>query len=132
MDEGVDTITGRRTAGQAMAQILNQEGFTAARGCRFQGGNVWLLRTRWGIPTVKINGCAANPMHWPDGSHSVQGAAAALGVTPQTIFDYLTRGLLVGRQRIKGQPWQIDLTDDQIRSLRDRRQRTRRSRKEAS
>jgi hypothetical protein len=115
-----------------IAQILNQEGFTAARGCRFRGENVWLLRTRWGIATVKINGVAANPMRWPDGSFSVQGAAAALGVTPQTVFDYLARGVLAGRQLVTGQPWQIDLTDDQIRHLRDRRQRTRRSTKEAS
>ena len=51
-----------------IAAILNQEGFVAARGCAFKGENVWLLRTRWGIPTVKINGVGANPMRWPDGS----------------------------------------------------------------
>lgn len=115
-----------------IAQILNQEGFTTARGCRFRGENVWLLRDRWDIATVKINGVAANPMRWPDGSYSVQGVAALLGVTPQVIFDYLARGFLVGRQLVKGQPWQIDPTDDQIRYLRDRLQRTRRSRKVAS
>ena len=82
--------------------ILNQEGFVAARGCAFKGGNVWLLRTRWDIPTVKINGVDANPPRWPDGSFSIQGAAAALGVTPQTIFDYLARGLLAGHQLTKG------------------------------
>ena len=27
-----------------IAEILNQEGFIAARGCAFKGGNVWLLR----------------------------------------------------------------------------------------
>ena len=62
-----------------IATILNREGFVAARGCAFKNENVWLLRTRWGIPTVKINGAGANPMRWPDGSFSVQGAAAALG-----------------------------------------------------
>ena len=35
---------------------------------------------------------SANPLRWPDGSYSVQGAAAALGITPQTVFDYLARG----------------------------------------
>jgi hypothetical protein len=115
-----------------IAQILNQEGFTTARGCRFRGENVWLLRDRWGIATVKINGVAANPMRWSDGSYSVQGVASLLGVTPQVIFDYLARGFLVGRQLVKGQPWQIDPTDDQIRYLRDRLQRTRRSKKVAS
>ncbi|WFU14603.1 recombinase family protein [Bradyrhizobium sp. CB3481] len=83
-----------------IAAILNQEGFVAARGCAFKGENVWVLRTRWGIPTVKINGVDKNPMRWPDGSFSIQGAAAELGVTPQTVFDYLARGLLAGRQPI--------------------------------
>lgn len=115
-----------------IAAILNQEGFVAARGCAFKGENVWLLRTRWGIPTVKINGADKNPMRWPDGSFSIQGAAAELGVTPQTVFDYLARGLLAGRQLTKGQPWQIELSDEQISQLHKRVRRTKRSKKEAS
>ena len=99
-----------------IAQILNQEGFTTARGCRFQGENVWLLRNRWGIATVKINGVAANPMRWSDGSYSVQGVASLLGVTPQRSSSIIWPvGFLIGRQLVKGQPWQIDPTDDQIR-----------------
>jgi hypothetical protein len=66
---------------------------------------------------VKINGVDANPMCWPDGSFSVQGAAAELGITPQTVFDYLARGLLTGRQLAKGQPWQINLSDEQIKRI---------------
>lgn len=115
-----------------IAAVLNEEGFVAARGCAFKGENVWLLRTRWGVPTVKINGKSANPERWPDGSFSVQGAADVLGVTSQTIFDYLARDLLKGRQLTKGQPWQIELSDQQIATLRARISRTRRSRKEAS
>jgi hypothetical protein len=115
-----------------IATILNREGFVAARGCAFKNENVWLLRSRWGIPTVKINGAGANPMRWPDGSFSVQGAAAALGIAPQTVFDYLRRGLLTGRQLSKGQPWQIDLSDEQINRLHDRGRNTNRSMKEAS
>lgn len=115
-----------------IAAVLNREGFMAARGCAFKGENVWLLRQRWGIPTVKINGVSANPPRWPDGSYSVQGAAAALGVTPQTVFDYLARGLLSGRQLAKGQPWQIALADEQIGQLRARVRHTNRSKKEAS
>ncbi|WP_210250773.1 hypothetical protein [Bradyrhizobium hipponense] len=57
-----------------IAAIHNQEG-VAARGRAFKGENVWILRTRWSIPTVKINGVDKNPMRWPDGSFSIQGAA---------------------------------------------------------
>jgi hypothetical protein len=115
-----------------IAAILNQESFVAARGCEFKGENVWLLRKRWNIPTVKINGDSANPMRWPDGTFSVRGAAAALGVTTQTVFDYLARGLLAGHQLTKGQPWQIELTDEQMTRLRARVRHTKRSKKEAS
>ncbi|MFA1673264.1 hypothetical protein ACDY97_10910 [Rhizobium mongolense] len=61
-----------------------------------------------------------------------KGWRAVLGVTPQTVFDYLARGWLEGRQLTKGQPWQIELSDDQINTLRARIARTRRSKKEAS
>ena len=115
-----------------IAATLNREGFVGARGCLFQGENVWLLRKRWGLPTVKINGTEANPARWPDETYSIQGAAAALDVTPQTIFKYLKRGLLIGRQLTKGQPWQIELPDHQILHLRDRLQRIRRSRMKAA
>lgn len=114
-----------------IASALNTEGFLAARNCAFTGENVWLLRKRWGLPTVKINGKSSNPLQWPDGTYSVQGAAAALGITPQVIFDYLARGWLKGRQLTKGQPWQIELSDSQISALRERIARNRRSRKEA-
>jgi hypothetical protein len=115
-----------------IATILNREGFITARGGDFRGENVWLLRTRWGIPTVKINGASANPMRWPNGSFSIQGVAAKLGITPQTVFDYLARGLLAGHQLIKGQPWQFELSEKQIGRLRARVRHTRRSKKEAS
>jgi DNA invertase Pin-like site-specific DNA recombinase len=125
-------LNGAGKMDKEIAELLNREGFVAARACAFKGENVWLLRTRWGIPTVKINGVALNPARWPDGSFSVQGAAAALGITAQTVFAYFERGLLSGRQLTKGQPWQIDLTDEQINRLRTHVRRTRRSKKEAS
>ncbi|WP_192246853.1 hypothetical protein [Mesorhizobium silamurunense] len=115
-----------------IAKKLNDEGIRSARGRPFTYENVWLLRHRWGIPTAKINGVAANPTRWPDGTYSVQGAAAAIGVTAQTIFDYLAQGLISGRQSTKGQPWQISLSSDQIDQLQSRLQRIRRSRRGAS
>ncbi|MDQ0561039.1 hypothetical protein QO004_002832 [Rhizobium mesoamericanum] len=53
-----------------IASVLNAEGFLAAQNCAFKGDNVWLLRRRWGIPTVKINGTSSNPARWPDGTYS--------------------------------------------------------------
>ena len=86
----------------------------------------------WDIPTAKINGVEYNPLRWPDGSYSIQGAAAVLGVTAQTVFKWLNKGRLHGRQLAKGQPWQIDLVDEEIGLLKAQVRRTTPSRRTAS
>jgi DNA invertase Pin-like site-specific DNA recombinase len=115
-----------------IAAILNQEALRTAHGPPFSGNMIHCLRKRWRMPTVKINGKTANPPQWPDGSYSVQGAAAAIGITPQVIFDWLRRGWLTGRQLAKGMPWQISLSPEQALELRARVRRTTRSKREAS
>ena len=115
-----------------IAAVLNQEGIVSARLRPFTYENIWLLRPRWSLPAVKLSPVGSHPARWADGSYSVQGAASALGVTSQTIFDYLAHGMLSGRQLTKGQPWQIDLSPPQITALRERLRHTRRSRRTAS
>lgn len=115
-----------------IAAILNREEFLTAHGPPFSGKMIHLLRKKWEIPTVKINGSAANPAQWSDGSYSVQGAAAMIGITPQTIFDWLRKGWVTGRQLTKGMPWQISLSPDQAVVLRARARRTTRFAGEAS
>ena len=115
-----------------IAAILNKEALRTAHGAPFFGGMVHVLRKRWRIQSVKINGTAANPQQWPDGSYSVQGAATAIGITPQVIFDWLRKGWLTGTQLAKGMPWQISLSPDQAAVLRARVRRTNRSKREAS
>jgi hypothetical protein len=128
----VTALNGAGKMDREIAAVLSREGFVGALGRAFTGKTVWLLRKRWSLATVKINGMSANPPRWPNGTYSIQGAAATLGITPQTVFKYLARGLVHGRQLVKGQPWQIDLSGEQITQLRERLRYTRRSRKEAS
>ena len=115
-----------------IAAFLNDEGLRTAHGPPFSGEMVHLLRKKWQIPTVKINGTLANPRRWADGSYSVQGAAEILGITPQTIFDWLRKGWLQGRQLAKGAPWQIFLSPEQATALKARVRHINRSIKEAS
>lgn len=115
-----------------IAIILNAEGLCSARGPAFTGETIHLLRKRWHIPTVKINGSALNPRRWPDGTYSVQGAAEVLGITAQTIFDWLRKGWLSGHQLAKGMPWQIILSDEQVMALKSRVRHTSESTREAS
>ena len=115
-----------------IAAILNREGFVSARGLPFSGDLVHMLRGRWAIPTVKINGTETNPPRWPDGTYSVQGTAELLGVTAQTIFKWIGKGRLKGRRLKKGMPWQIDIADGQIEALKTLIQRKTLSKRKAS
>jgi hypothetical protein len=115
-----------------IAIILNAEGLCSAHGPAFTGETIHLLRKRWHIRTVKINGSTVNPRRWPDGTYSVQGAAEVLGITSQTIFDWLRKGWLSGHQLAKGMPWQIILSEEQAMELRTRVRHTSESRREAS
>jgi Recombinase len=103
-----------------IAATLNAEGIMSARGVSFQSNNVHVLRKRFGIRTAKINGVENNPLRWPDGSYSVHGVAAALGITSQTVFQWLRRGHLLGSQLAAGQPWKIKLSQEKIKQLRRR------------
>jgi Recombinase zinc beta ribbon domain len=92
---------------------------------------VWHLREKWKIPTVKLNRNERNPAQWADGSYSVEGAAARLGVDPSTIFTWLKTGRLTGEHLAKGMPWKIYLTEEDETRLHEWLRRARRSKKEA-
>ena len=113
-----------------IADGLNAEGLSGAKGCRFSNQTVWLLRHAMGLPSLKPNGTL--PQKWEDGSYSVQGAAEAIGVYPGTIYKWLKTGRLHGAQLRKATPWKVVLTDLQITELQDYAQRARRSRREVS
>ena len=109
-----------------IASILNAEGRRGARGRPFSSGMVWDLRKAWGIATVKATHQGYNPAQWEDGSYSVAGAAALLGVYVSTIRKWLRAGRLTGQQAGKGMPWHIPLTDEQIAQIKARVQQVRR------
>jgi DNA invertase Pin-like site-specific DNA recombinase len=132
IEERVRALNAAGCMDAEIANILNKERLTSPRGGTYDNGTVHLLRQRWDIPTVKINGTSANPARWADGTYSVQGAAIAIGITAQTIFKWLKKGILNGRQLVKGQPWQVDLSEEQITQLRRFVRRTSPSRKAAS
>jgi DNA invertase Pin-like site-specific DNA recombinase len=115
-----------------IAAHLNAEGYRTARLHRpFTGGTVWLLREKWDIPTVKINGKEHNPAQWEDGTYSVEGAAARLGVFPGTIHTWLRVGKLTGHQLAKGMPWKVYLTEEDVAHLQEWLRRARRLRRKA-
>jgi hypothetical protein len=86
-----------------IAATLTAEGYQTPRlAGPFTSKMVWHLREKWKIPTVKLNGNERSPAQWEDGSYSVEGAAARLGVDPGTIYSWLRVGKLAGSQLAKG------------------------------
>ena len=132
LEQRIRALNATQLIDAQIAEILNAEGYRTARLHRpFTGGTVWLLREKWNIPTVKINGKEDNPAQWEDGSYSVQGAAARLGVNSSTIHHWLKVGKLTGSQLAKGMPWKIYLTDEDVTQLQEWLRRARRLRRKA-
>ena len=119
---------------EEIAETLNAEGLRTDHGQPFRSGLIWLLRKKWGIPSIqtKVKAGQSNPPRWEDGSYSVDGAAGVLGVYKGTVYHWLLAGRLQGKQLTKHMPWQIPLSDEQIASLRAYVARARRSRRVAS
>lgn len=131
LEQRVRELNAEHKMDAEIAACLNEEGFVSAQGRPFQGGVIHLLRQRWQIPTVKINGTyQENPRQWPDGSYSVRGVAEALEISPVTVFVWLRRGRLPGEQLAKGMPWQIRLSEERIAELKQQVRRIGRFNKE--
>ena len=109
-----------------IAAILNTEGFRTARGQRFSGNVVWQIRQQWQVPSVKENGNDCNPPCWSNGTYSVKGMAQAAGVTLGTVYKWVRKGLVKGQQLVKGMPWKILATEEDITALQDYVKRVRR------
>ena len=114
-----------------IAATLNAKGFRTARRGLFSRALVGLLRKQWQLP---VEHAPSSPsLRWADGSYSAEGAAVALGVSLQTIYNWLHNGRLQGEQWGASRPWRIFLSEEQIASLRpDRARFTYGAKKEAS
>jgi hypothetical protein len=133
LEQRVRELNAQQKMDAEIAAILNAEGIRSAQGRLFAGPNIHLLRKRWHIPTVKINGTyQENPLQWPDGSYSVQGAAKALEISTATVFTWLRKGRFRAEQLAQGMPWKIWLSNKEIQTFKAKLRHTSRSRTEAS
>ena len=102
-----------------IATILNREGYRTTRGEAFSSQAVWHMRHLWEIPAAEDQKKRLNPRRWSDGTYSVQGVAAEVGVEVSTVYVWLVQGRLEGHQTGKGMPWKISLSEEQIEMLRE-------------
>jgi hypothetical protein len=119
-------LSSARKMDAEIAAILNAEGFRTARGRCFKSANVWRIRQQWQLPSVKESGNNPQPPRWADGTYSIAGAAATVGVTLGTVYKWVREGRVKAQQLAKGMPWKLALTDAQITSLQTYIKRVRR------
>jgi DNA invertase Pin-like site-specific DNA recombinase/predicted site-specific integrase-resolvase len=94
-----------------IARILIRQGHKTATGLTFNAHKVANLRGNYGIPRYK-----KSKMERPK-SYNAEQAARLLQVSVPTIHNWLNAGFIKGEQVTKGAPWEIFLTDDDIKRL---------------
>jgi hypothetical protein len=115
----VRTLNGEGKTDNEIAAMLASEGYRTTKGGRINSVSVYHMRKCWGIRANRQCEDGRNPQRWEDGTYSVQGAAAAIGVKASIIHRWLRGGLLDARQSTKGGAWKIRLTEEQISCLRE-------------
>jgi hypothetical protein len=105
---------------QKIAEALNAEGFRTTYGQLFRYKNIHYLRQQQGIANAKEAGLTTDRLRWTDGRYTIQGVVEATGVNKGTVHGWLERGLIQGEHAGRSMLWRIALTEDQIRSLRER------------
>jgi recombinase-like zinc beta ribbon protein len=115
----VRTLNAEGKADNEIAATLASEGYRTTKGGQINSVSVYHMRKCWGIRANRQCEDGRNPQRWEDGTYSVQGAAAAIGVKVSIIHRWLRGGLLDARQSTKGGAWKIRLTAEQISCLRE-------------
>ena len=103
-----------------IAETLNAEGMRTTYGQPFKYHNIYDLRSTWGIPSAKEEGLEPNRLRWADGSYTISGVVNAVGVSKGTVHSWLEKGIIKGTHTGPYMLWKIDLTDEEILSLRKR------------
>ncbi len=88
-----------------------RQGRKTATGLTFNAHKVGNLRWNYDIPRYK------KPIGEQPKTYTAQQAAQILQVSTPTIHNWLNAGFIKGEQMTEGAPWEILLTDDDIKRL---------------
>ena len=94
-----------------IARILIRQGRKTATGLTFNAHKVANLRRNYDIPRYK------KPKGDQPKTYTAQQTAQILQVSVPTIHNWLNAGFIKGEQITEGAPWEILLTDDDIKRL---------------
>lgn len=96
---------------EQIARILIRQGHKTATGLPFNAHTVANLRRNYAIPRYQRTKDEKTK------SYTAEQAAQILQVSVPTIHNWLNMGFIKGEQLAKGAPWEIFLTDDDIKRL---------------
>jgi hypothetical protein len=119
LQDRVRTLNAEGKTDNEIAATLVEEGYRTTKGGEINGVSVCRMRKLWRIRANQQYEDGRNPQRWEDGTYSVQGAAAIIGVKANTVHRWLQGGLLDAKQSGKGVAWKIRLTEEQISCLRE-------------
>lgn len=94
-----------------IARILSRQGHQTPTGLPYDTHRVANLRRTYDIPRYQ------EPKDEQPISYTAQQASLILQVSVPTIHNWLNAGFIKGRQVSKGAPWEIFLTDQEIKRL---------------
>ena len=94
-----------------IARILIRQRRKTATGLTFNAAKIRSLRWNYGIP------CYRKPKEVQPKTYTAEQAAERLQVSVPTIYSWLKAGFIKGEQITAGAPWEILLTDEEIRRL---------------
>lgn len=99
-------------------KILKTEGYRALKGGEINHQTIFNMRQMWQIDSPKQ---ARKKVcdRWPDGSYTLQGVVAVIGVNIRTVYWWIKRGMLDATQPFKHSPWKIVLSEDKIAELKE-------------
>jgi len=92
-----------------IARVAARQGLHTATGLSFTKRRVQTIRSQYGIPRGITKDDTDGPLF------TAEQAARQLGISSQTVHQWLSTGLLTGRQAAPGAPWRIVL-DEQTRA----------------
>jgi DNA invertase Pin-like site-specific DNA recombinase/transposase len=101
----------KRFTDEQIARILIRQRQKTATGLPYNTHRVANLRWNFGIP------CYKKPEGGEAKTFTAQGAAEILKVSIPTIYNWIDLGLIRGEQMAPGAPWEIVLTDEDIKRV---------------
>jgi excisionase family DNA binding protein len=96
---------------EQIARILIRQGQKTATGLTFNAAKIRSLRFNYSIP------CYRKPKGQQPKTYTAEQAAQSLQVSVPTIYSWLKAGFIKGEQITLGAPWEILLTDEEIKKL---------------